>query len=159
MGVLSRAGGFAGTGVGVMRKASEEWHADWASWQGDKGNHWLVVTINKSPEEVGADGKLPEPLEKLRDRIDVKIRPAAGDKGTELAARLREPVPSGMEGLAARLSGNDPRQEVRLALRQAKSLIETGEVLQPDKPGTTHPGPAGKLLQTLVQRSRGEGRL
>lgn len=68
-------------------------------------------------------------------------------------------MPSGLSGAAARISGDDPRQSVREALRKAKSLLETGEVLRPDEPPTTEPTPGGKLLGLVTSRSRGEGRL
>jgi hypothetical protein len=46
-----------------------------------------------------------------------------------------------------------------MALRKAKSLIETGDVIQPDTPPSTHPGPVGRVLQVITRKSRGEGRL
>jgi hypothetical protein len=122
-------------------------------------DRWHVVTVNRSPEEVWSDGQLPDPLAELGDDIEVQVRPAPGDRGTEIAARLRGPVPSGLSGAAARISGDDPRQSVREALRKAKSLLETGEVLRPDEPSTTEPTPGGKLLGLVTSRSRGEGRL
>jgi hypothetical protein len=81
----------------------------------------------------------------LSSDIEVRIRPAAGDKGTELLARPTN----------ERVSAGD----VRSALRQAKSLLETGMVLSADAPPSTHPGPAGRLLRTLVRRANKEGRL
>jgi hypothetical protein len=44
-------------------------------------------------------------------------------------------------------------------LRDAKSLIETGEVLRPDEPGSAHPTAAGKVLGFALRVSGGEGRL
>lgn len=118
-------------------------------------DRWLAVTVYRSPDEVGQADRPPEPLAELGDRIEVRIQPASGGKGTELAARLREPVPT---GLAARLGGQDPRQQVRQALREAKSLLETGEVVQPDPP-STHPGPGGTVVRLASRRAAGEGRL
>jgi hypothetical protein len=126
---------------------------------GHDGDRWLVVTVNRPPEEVTPDGRPPEPLARLGDDIEVQVRPAPGGRGTELAARPRTPAPSGAGGVVARVAGTDPRQEVRAALRDAKALIETGEVLQPDAPPTTRPTPAGKLLDLATRRAHGEGRL
>lgn len=125
-----------------------------ATQRGEDAHLWLAVTVNRPADEIDRAG-LPEPLAKLGDRVEVLVRPAGGDKGTELSARLREP---GATGVAERLAGLDPRQEVRLALRQAKSLLETGEVLEPE-PSSTHPGPGGKLVQVASRRAGGEGRL
>lgn len=91
---------------------------------------WLGVTINLPREEVMPDGTPPHPL----DGLDVEVRAerAPGDRGTELYARPRRAVPTGPSAVLARLRGTDPRQEVRKALRDAKSILETGEVLRPD---------------------------
>jgi hypothetical protein len=120
---------------------------------------WRVVTVNRKPEEVAPDGRLPEPLERLGDAIEVRLRPAPGGRGTELAARLRHGDPSGVSGAAARLTGDDPRQAVRSALREAKQLIETGEVLQADRPSSNEPSLRGAPLDLAVERAGGEGRL
>lgn len=121
-------------------------------------NRWLAVTVNRPPEQLTRDN-LPEPVAKLTDRAEVSIRPAPGGRGTELAMRLLDPPPAGVSGLAARLTGEDPRQRLRTALRDAKSLIETGELIKPDSPPTAHPTLAGKLLDFAISTSAGEGRL
>jgi hypothetical protein len=101
---------------------------------------WLAVTVNRSPDEVGAS--LPEPLTRLG--AEVRVRPATGDKGTELMAKPSATV---------------SRPDLRIALRQAKSLLETGEVIEPSAPPTTHPGPMGKVLHLVTNRAAGGGRL
>jgi hypothetical protein len=119
---------------------------------------WHVVTINRPPEEVAPGGRLPEPIAKLGDEVEVQVNRAVGDRGTALAARLRH-EPTGVVSVAERVAGTDPRQRVRAALRESKMLIETGEILQPDKPGTTKPTLTGKPLDLAISRARGEGRL
>jgi hypothetical protein len=119
---------------------------------------WHVITINKSPEEVAPGGQLPEPLAKLGDEVEVQINRAVGDRGTALAARLRN-EPSGVIGAAERIAGTDPRQKVRIALRESKQLIETGEILQPDKAGTVKRTITGLPVDFAISRARGEGRL
>ncbi len=111
----------------------------------DRRQRWLAVTVNRSPEEIGPVESLPEPLRRLSSDIEVRIRPAAGDRGTELLA-----MPTN-----ERVSAGD----LRSALRQAKSLLETGLVLSADSQPSTHPGPAGRLLQGLIRRAGREGRL
>jgi hypothetical protein len=100
---------------------------------------WLVVTVLCEPSDIDT-AKLPAPLAELGDQIEVRVRPAADDKGTELAARLRDGVSSGTA--PGRLSGSDPQSELRSALRKAKQLIEVGEVLVVD------PAPHGKRTAT-----------
>jgi hypothetical protein len=56
----------------------------------------------------------------------------------------------------ARLAGQDPRQDLRRALREAKALLEAGEVLVPDEP-TTHDTPGGKVVGLFSRRASGEG--
>jgi hypothetical protein len=120
-------------------------------------DRWLVVTINATQEEVAPGGRLPGPIAELGDTVQTDIRPAPGDKGTELAARPRTPPPAGAAQVAARVTGNDPRQPVRLALRQAKSIIETGEVLEPDRQTTTKRTLTNLPLELAIKRARGEG--
>jgi hypothetical protein len=122
-------------------------------------DRWHTVTVNRPPEEVAPDGRLPEPLAGLGDAVEVRIRPAPGGRGTELAARPRTRTPSGLGGAVARAAGNDPRQAVRTALRQAKQLAETGEVLEPDTPPTTRRTLRNLPLELATRRARGEGRL
>jgi hypothetical protein len=102
---------------------------------------WLVVTVYRSPEEV--QSSLPDDLARWRDQVEIRIRPATGDKGTELRAR---PV------------GEVSSHDLRLALRKAKAILEAGEVVRPDT-APTHPGPLGKALQLVTSRAGGGGRL
>ncbi|MFH8935376.1 hypothetical protein [Streptomyces griseosporeus] len=119
-------------------------------------DRWLAVTINCGPHELSPE-KLPPPLREYGERIETRIRPAPGDRGTELAVRLRQPQPQAAHSMTARLAGDDPRQDLRRALRAAKSLLEAGEVLQPDTPPTTRNTPGGKLVGLLSRRAGGEG--
>ncbi|NJC70489.1 hypothetical protein HC031_12315 [Planosporangium thailandense] len=119
---------------------------------------WHVVTINRPPDEVAPGGRLPEPIAKLGDEVEVQVNRAVGDRGTALAARLRR-EPSGITGAASRLAGSDPLQAVRAALRESKMLLETGEILQADKPGTAKHTITGRPLDLAISRARGEGRL
>jgi hypothetical protein len=106
---------------------------------GQPASGWLAVTVFREPSDVDT-AQLPAPLAELGDRIEVRVRPAPGDKGTELAARLRNRPSSGTA--LSRLHGSDPQAELRSALRRAKQLIEVGEVLAVD------PAPHGKRTAT-----------
>ncbi|WP_028645143.1 hypothetical protein [Nocardioides sp. URHA0020] len=111
---------------------------------------WLVVTVLCQSSDIDTDA-LPAPLSELADRIEVRVRPAAGDKGTELGARLRDQPPAA--GAPRRLSGNDAHSELRSALRQAKQVIEVGEVLavDPAPHGKRTPTPGGVLLESWTK--------
>lgn len=113
----------------------------------------LAVTVNCPPERLDP---LPEPLAELGDDVEIVVRRASGGRGTEVLARLRN---APRAGVLSRAAGTDPRQEVRLALRRTKSLIETGEVLHPDYPPTTHGTVLGAPLALATRRGRQEGRL
>lgn len=117
---------------------------------GRPASGWLVVTVLCASSDIDA-ADLPAPLAEFGDRIDVRVRPAAGDKGTELAARLRDRAPSG--SAAGRLSGRDALAELRSALRRAKQLIEVGEVLvvDPVPHGKRTASPGGTLLESWTR--------
>jgi hypothetical protein len=120
---------------------------------------WLAVTVNRAPSDVLTDGNPPAPLAELGEAIEVQVRPAPGDRGAELAARLRDPSRIGWRGPAAKLHGDEPLQKLRTALRQAKAILEVGEVVLPDAPRTTHPGGGGRLVAAADRVAQGEGRL
>jgi uncharacterized protein (DUF1778 family) len=98
---------------------------------------WRAVTVLCSPEQVGTGDALPAPLAPFRSRIEIRVTPAPGDKGTELAARFT--------GQATQ----DDIGELRSALRRAKQVIEVGEVLilDPQPHGKRKPTPQGELLE------------
>lgn len=127
----------------------------------DPRSRWRAVTVDRSPEEVMPDQRVPAPLAELGDLVEVEVRPAPGDKGSELRARLRSPEPTGVASAAARVSGQDPRQRVRSALREAKQLIEVGEVLRvdPTPHGRRSPTPTGAIVEAATKRAAGEGLL
>jgi hypothetical protein len=157
--MLRRTVVVAGVGAGVLVVRRITTHQLGNGIARDAPDRWHAVTVFRPLEEVQPDGQLPEPLAELGDAIEVQVRPAPGDRGTELAARLRQGAPTGMRGAAARAAGTDPRQDLRAALRQARQLLETGEVLSPDQPPTTRRTLRGLPLELATRRAGGEGRL
>ena len=139
----------------LRRRASGSGH------DAEPTSRWRAVTVLASPEEVMPGGRVPPPLDELGDLVEVEVRLAPGDKGTELRARLRVEEPSGPSGAAARATGDDPRQRVRSALREAKQLIEVGEVLRVDPAphGRRSKAPTGKAVELATERAGGEGLL
>jgi hypothetical protein len=125
---------------------------------GEAQERWWTVTINRPPEQVAPQGRWPDPVAQLGDGAEVVVRPAPGGKGTELAARLRQPGAAGVAG-ASQSRGETPQQAVRSALRSAKQLIEVGEVLRVDPAphGTRRRTPGGLLLEAATKRAGKEG--
>jgi len=117
---------------------------------GHPASGWLAVTVLCEPSDIDAS-PLPVPLAELGDRIEVRVVPAPGGRGTELAARLRDRSGSGTA--PQRLSGNDPESDLRSALRRAKQLIEVGEVLavDPAPHGKRSATPGGALLEAWTR--------
>ncbi|MDQ1122592.1 hypothetical protein [Microbacterium trichothecenolyticum] len=109
---------------------------------------WKAVTILGDPEEFSAGG-YPAPLERLRDALEVRIDPAPGDKGFEVHARVRD---------GADLP-DDPDQALRTALRDAKQLFETGEVLRatPRPHGHRSVSLRGAVVDKAEDDAKGEG--
>jgi len=119
---------------------------------GGTASGWLAVTVNREPADVDT-AQLPAPLAEFGDRIEVRVRPAPGGKGTELAARLRDQPSKGTA--LGRLSGSDPQADLRSALRRAKQLIEVGEVLavDPAPHGKRSATPGGALLEAWTKKA------
>ena len=117
---------------------------------GAPASGWLAVTVLREPSEIPASPP-PPPLGAFGDRVEVRVRPAPSDKGTELAVRLRGDQPSA--AAPTRLLGSDPRAELRSALRRAKQLLEVGEVLavDPVPHGDRTPTPGGVLLEAWTR--------
>lgn len=147
-----------GAAVALIRQIQRR-AAGGAGEAAEPRSRWRAVTINRSPEDVMPDHRVPGPLAELGDLVEVEVRPAPGGKGSELRARLRTPEPTGVASAAARLSGDDPRERVRAALREAKQLIEVGEVLRVDPAphGRRTPTPGGAIVEAATKRAGGEG--
>jgi hypothetical protein len=105
------------------------------------------------------ENRVPASLAELRDLVELEARPAPGGRGSELRARLRSPEPPGAASAATRLFGDDPRQRVRAALREAKQVIEVGEVLRvdPTPHGRRAATPTGAVVELATKRAGGEG--
>ena len=118
---------------------------------GPREDRWHVVTIHR--DDVGdATRGWPTPVADLGDAVEVRSRPAPGDRGTELAVRARRRPRRGRR--AAELDGR-----IREALRHSRSLLETGDILLPDAPGTTHRTVRGLPLEIAIRHARTAGRL
>jgi hypothetical protein len=128
----------AGVGIVVRQVSRSRVRPAADGTDAEPRGRWRAVTVYKRPDEIGP---LPQPLADLGDAVEVRMTPAPGGKGTELAVRGGSPA------------------EVRSALRQSKQLLEVGEVLRvdPQPAGERAPTPAGKMLDAVVGRAGGQG--
>jgi hypothetical protein len=97
---------------------------------------WKAVTVLGDADAFERDG-YPEPLGRLAAALEIRVEPAPGDKGFEVHARVRDGADLGVDG-------SDPNRTLREALRDAKQVFETGEVLR------ATPRPHGDRPRTLL---------
>lgn len=113
---------------------------------GGSPDRWHSVTVHCEPEQLG---HLPPPLDSLGFEVEVRVRPAPGGRGTEIAARVADPDKA----------GRDTVRHLRAALREARALAEIGELPLPDSPPTTEKTLLNRPLAAVTEHGRGEGRL
>jgi hypothetical protein len=158
-GVVGAVGVAAGVATTVRRRVAER---GLPSSRPEDPARWLVVTVNRTEDDASFTA-LPAPLGVWGDAIEVRTSPAPGGRGTELAVRLRDPradtLPDSHPAELDELDGDTPAQKLRSALRRAKQLIETGEVLRADEPGTAEPTAMNAPLRAATSSSGAEGRL
>lgn len=142
--------------VGRRFRSVARRHGTLPGWTHEEARRGLVVTINRPPEEVAPQGRLPAPLSDVAESLEVEVRAAPGDRGTELAARPRPPADTGAPGRSL-----PTRDKLRLTLRQTKQLVETGELLavEPQPEGRRSPTPSGLALEAAIRRAGQKGRL
>ncbi|WP_258723334.1 hypothetical protein [Cellulomonas sp. NS3] len=116
-------------------------------------DRWHVVTVHRDPSDVDVAAARPRPLAALGDAVELRTAPAPGDRGTELAARVRPD-----SGLSAS-DAKDLDGHVRQALRDTRCLLETGEVLRPDDLGTSRATLTNAPLRFALRRAKTGGRL
>jgi len=111
---------------------------------------WAVVTVLQPQDEVSGSDVLGR-LRGLGPDVEVELREAPGQRGTEVAARHRPGT-----GRAAR---GTSRADLRTTLRELKQTLEAGEVLQasPRPEGKRPPTPGGLVIDLVDRRARGEG--
>jgi hypothetical protein len=109
------------------------------------GERRHVMTVLRPLSELES-APLPGSLKEIADRVEVRLRAAPGDRGTEIAVR----IPDGSDVTSG---------EVRRALRETRSLLEAGDVLMPYGPSTTVPTLRNRPLQAATRHGREGGLL
>ena len=106
---------------------------------------WLAVTVLRPVAEVEGSEALA-PLRALGPDVQSELREAPGGRGTEMAARWEVG------------RGRSP-DELRRLLREAKQVLEVGEVLvaTPRPEGRRPTTPGGQLVDAAERRADGKG--
>jgi hypothetical protein len=104
------------------------------------GGRRHVITVYRPLAEVAE----ALPLTALQGAIEVQLRPAPADRGTEISARA--------------LDGTVSDGDLRRLLRESRSLLEVGDVLKPGGPTTT-PTLLNRPLRAATRHGREGGLL
>ncbi|MFE7843647.1 hypothetical protein ACFUTX_00475 [Microbacterium sp. NPDC057407] len=146
------AAGAVGVAAGLVARSLVRAKTD-SEGDGRHPEGWKAVTILGDAGAFGQGG-FPEPLRRLTEVIEVRVSPAPGDRGFEVHARLREGADVG-----AVIGDEDPQQALRVALRDAKQIFETGEVLRakPRPHGKRKATLLGAVVDTAEDDAKGEG--
>lgn len=99
-------------------------------WTADGPNGevtWEAVTTEDIPEQRIAWHSV-EGSDVMSNGV-IDFRPAPGDRGTELYARIQYDAPGGFFGAwFAKLTGNDAEQQIAETMRRCKAILECGEI-------------------------------
>lgn len=101
-----------------------------STWTADGPNGpvtWTARITEDIENERIAWEALPESDVKNQGRVEFKEAP--GNRGTELCASIAFDAPGGAFGVwIAKMTGNEPEQEVAETLRRCKCILECGEL-------------------------------
>jgi len=134
----------AGTGVLAAATATTVVSARRTRVRRDTPGRRHVVTVFRPYDDLAAR-QIPGSLTELGDAVEITLRAAPGGRGTEIAVRARD---------ASVTAGR-----IRRALRETRSLIETGDVLLPAGPPTTTPTLLNRPLRAATRHGREGGLL
>lgn len=140
--------------VSITQLSDSESHWRVSAPGDDRFVEWDALIINDEPNQLiawrtkeGAD---------VPNAGTVRFEPAPGDEGTEVTVQLEYDVKGGkLAALFAKLTGEEPEQQVAEALRRCKALMEAGEI--PTVEGQSAGGPQkierAKERQQRLRRS------
>ncbi|MEO7598951.1 MAG: SRPBCC family protein [Opitutus sp.] len=103
---------------------------------------WDSVIINDHPNELLA-WRSKEGAE-IPNAGTVRFKPGPADEGTEVTVQLEFDAPGGkLAAYLAKLTGEEPEQQVADTLRRFKALMEAGEI--PSMEGQSAGGPQPEM--------------
>ncbi len=140
----------AGVAAGLVARSLVRERRE-ADGDGRHPHGWKAVTILGDRADFLSE--IPEPLQTITGALDMRVDPAPGDKGFEVHARVRDDADTAVFG------DDDPDQAVRVALRDAKQLFETGEILRrtPRPHGHRPTTLFGAVVDKAEDDAKGEG--
>lgn len=141
--------GVAGVAAGLVARTLVKKERE-SDGDADHPEGWKAVTILGDADDFSSGG-YPEPLRRVAESLEIRVQPAPGDKGFEVHARVRADT-----GLAGE---EDPGRVLRTALRDAKQVFETGEILRatPRPHGARPPTLLGGAVDKAEDDAKGEG--
>ncbi|MGC5223870.1 hypothetical protein ACPW96_14960 [Micromonospora sp. DT81.3] len=144
--------GAAGVAVGLVTRSLVRKKHD-TDGDGRHPEGWKAVTILGDATAFTQNG-YPEPLRRMADVLEVRLKDAPADKGFEVHARVRDGA-----DLKPVVGDEDPDQALRAALRDAKQLFETGEILRatPRPHGHRPTTLLGAAVDKAEDEAKGEG--
>jgi hypothetical protein len=144
--------GAVGVAAGLVARSLVRQRRD-SEGDGRHPEGWKAVTVVGDAAGFTAGG-YPAPLQRLADVLEIRLDPAPGGKGFEVHARIREGADT-----KALLGDEDPDQVLRAALRDAKQVFETGEVLlaKPRPHGHRPTTLLGGAVDKAEDEAKGEG--
>jgi hypothetical protein len=144
--------GAAGVAVGLVTRSLVREKRD-TDGDGRHPEGWKAVTILGDAAAFARDG-YPDPLQRIAEVLEIRLDDAPADKGFEVHARVRDSADA-----KAVLGGDDPDQALRAALRDAKQLFETGEILRatPRPHGHRPTTLLGAAVDKAEDEAKGEG--
>ena len=149
---MKNGSGLAATAVSWGRKLVKavpgSRPSGWPASARQDPHRWRAVTVNLSPDRV----EIPAPLRDLGDAVEIRTRPAPGDKGTEIHARLTGDRSDGIDG-------KDALETLRQALRESKQLLEFGWIHHANVNRTSEPTVLNAPLREATEHAEGSGRL
>jgi uncharacterized membrane protein len=132
---------------------------------GERRSHWVATApagrtvewdaeiVSEQDNELIAWRSLPE--SDVRHAGTVRFRPAPADRGTEVSVELDYEPPAGAVGAAAaKLFGEEPKQQLADDLRRFKQVMETGEVVRSE--GSLEGAGQGARKQRAAQAPEAE---